>query len=327
MKAVIAMAAMLFAASSLVLSASPASATPPGKNGRIAYRLFLNNDQTHAAIFTIKPNGTDRRRVTHPAPGVAHVVPDWSTDGHWIAYVRVHKRFWDTYERPDRPRIIRIHRDGTGRKDLSTSCTAPCLWHDDPAWSPGDGRIAFSAYIGDARHPGSLEIDLMLMRADGTHVRHLTHHPDKAHADFQPAWAPNGKRLAFSRYSGRRDASAIFTIRPNGSDLRRVTPWSGGEFPDWSPNGRWIVLTGGGRKNISLVRPNGTGRHQITTITQGEWISSTFSPDGTKIVTSHTPAVGGKADVFVMNPDGSGLRNLTQSRRWDSGPDWGPRPE
>jgi len=49
-----------------MLSAAPASATAPGENGRIAYRLFLNEEQTHAAILTIRPNGTDKRWLTHP---------------------------------------------------------------------------------------------------------------------------------------------------------------------------------------------------------------------------------------------------------------------
>lgn len=52
------------------------------------------------------------------------------------------------------------------------------------------------------------------------------------------------------------------------------------------------------------------------------WISSSFSPDGTMIVTSGSPGVGdpGNADVDVMNVDGSGLVNVTESVRWDSGP-------
>jgi TolB protein len=303
---------------------SSASATAPGENGRIAYRLYLNNDQTHAAILTIRPNGTEKRWITHPAPRVAHLVPDWSADGHWIAYIRVHAAFWDTGEPRKRPRIFRIHPNGGGRKDLSTSCTGRCRHDDEPAWSPHGGRVAFIRVFQNPQ-----EVHLMVMRADGTHVRHVTHHPLGGSEDWSPQWAPSGKRLVFSRWNSRQDVEAVFTVRPNGSGLQRVTLWRPGfgpKFADWSPNGRWIVFRDQG---IWLTHPNGENRHRIAG-TDGDtvqWIGGSFSPDGTRIVWSRTPGVGhaGNADVYVMNVDGSEIENLTESPRWDSGADWGPR--
>jgi Tol biopolymer transport system component len=77
-----------------------------------------------------------------------------------------------------------------------------------------------------------------------------------------------------------------------------------------------------------MIHPNGTGLHRITN-TGGDiaWLSSSFSPNGTMIVTSRTPGFGaaGNADVYVMNVDGTGLQNITTSARWDSAPDWGPQ--
>jgi TolB protein len=320
--------AVVVTAAAVPVSVAPAHATPPGENGRVAYRMFLNQEQTRAAILTIKPDGSGKRWVTHPGRRVVHLVPDWSPDGRWIAFVRAKGKGPDSSNPSDRPRIFRIHPNGGGRRDLSTSCTEPCLWHDDPTWSPNGRWIAFSAYLGEPRHLGNLEIDLMVMRADGTHVRHLTRHPDKAHADFAPQWAPNGKRLVFARYSGRRDRTAIFTIRPDGSGVRRLTPWridAHGE-PDWSPNRRWINYES--YRGPCLVHPNGEGRHCLVSDgDQFEWGSGSFSPDGTMIVVPRAPGVGPPShfDVFRMNIDGSGLFNVTQTNRWDGTPDWGPR--
>ena len=44
----------------------PAHATFPDQNGRIAFRRFLDADQTTGAVFTVRPNGTDGFQVTHP---------------------------------------------------------------------------------------------------------------------------------------------------------------------------------------------------------------------------------------------------------------------
>ncbi len=43
------------------------------------------------------------------------------------------------------------------------------------------------------------------------------------------------------------------------------------------------------------------------------------------IVTARTPGVGpeGAADVFVMNADGSNIRQVTKTRLWESSVDWG----
>ena len=114
-----------------LLGASAAYATPPGENGRIAYRLWLNDEQTRAAILTIRPDGSDKRWVTHPPRRVAHVVPDWSADGRWIAYVRVHADYWDTHQRHDGPasspsiRTARARTSPRAAPNLASGMTTP----------------------------------------------------------------------------------------------------------------------------------------------------------------------------------------------------------
>ena len=51
----------------LVLPATPAQATFPDKNGRIAFRRFLNEDRSWGAVFTINADGFGERQVTFPA--------------------------------------------------------------------------------------------------------------------------------------------------------------------------------------------------------------------------------------------------------------------
>jgi Tol biopolymer transport system component len=326
MKSFAAVVALASTAAAVLLSAAAANATPPGENGRIAYRLFLNDAETRAAILTIRPNGTHRKWVTHPGRRVLHLSPEWSPSGRWVVFVRAKGKGPDSPNRADHPSLFRIHPNGTGRRDLSFTCTGSCKIDDDPAWSPSGKRIAFTR-VWD-RGQGE-EVDLMVMRADGTKVRHISRHPFGRGADWQPQWSPTGKRLAFMRYNGHRDASAVFTIRLDGTGLRRVTRWYDGFenlFPDWSPNGRWIVFRTEG-SGVWLTHPNGEGRHRIAGTSGGtvEWGSGSFSPDGTAIVYSRRPADEPGFDVFRMDVDGSNPVNLTQTASSDGAPDWGPR--
>jgi len=79
--------------------------------------------------------------------------------------------------------------------------------------------------------------------------------------------------------------------------------------------------------NVYKVRPDGTGLTNLTTELANGYLSSTFSPDGTMIVAARAPGAGleGAADVYVMNADGSHIRQVTKTRLWESSVDWGPR--
>jgi TolB protein len=302
-------------------------ATVRGGNGRIAFRRYLNQAHTRGAIFTIRPDGTGERRLTHPRRGIITDEPDWSPNGRWIVY--------QVEEGDGFNRVFKIRRNGSDRTNLSTGCGRIC-GDAYPAWSPSGKRIALQRLsCGTGRR--ILEA-VYVMRADGTHARRVTHKEATCtdrhrYEDRAPTWAPNRKRLAFERFDSETGKQALFTIRLDGTGRRRLTQWRiNASQPDWSPNGRWIVFRtqdeSETRGNIALVHPNGSGFHRITH-EHGEfkWLSCSFSPNGKKIQAGRVPGSGSSenADIYVMNIDGSERRNVTTSNAWESGSDWGPR--
>ena len=330
MKALSALAAALFAAITLLLIATPTFATVPGENGRIAFRRYFNPEHTWGAIFTIRANGSGLRRVTHPRHEILHTEPDWSANGRWITY---HRLWHGEKIRADHPRqIFKIHPNGKGRENLTKVTCRPdaCLGDFLPSWSPNGRHIAFIRIFGP--NGPAAEGAVVIMRANGTHPRRVTHAGSR-NEDANPTWSPHGHRLVFFRFDEKRDKDAVFVIRTDGTHEQRITPWKRGcaQSVDWSPNGRWILTTclRNGQSDLWLVHPNGANFHRVTHSagTGLTWFSSTFSPDGTQIVTSRSPGSGaaGNADVYTINLDGTGLVNITQSVRWDSAPDWGPR--
>jgi Tol biopolymer transport system component len=313
----------------LVIGLMPAAqATVSGSNGRIAFRRYLNEAETHGAIFTIRPDGTGERRVTRPHKGFITTEPEWSPTGNWIAY---HLEEAET----ERSKLFKIRPDGSHRRSLSGSCTGDCLGYRLPAWSPNGRRIAF---VRESCSTGSDNLQsIYVMRSDGTRARALTHKRAKCGerhplGDLAVQWAPGGRRLVLERIDQRKGLRAIFTVRRDGSGLHRLTPWKmDAASPDWSPNGRWIAFRSQEQSetegNILLVHPGGGARHRITHSGGAvKWYSCTFSPNGKRITAAASPGVGdaGNADVYVMRTDGSGLRNVTRSAPWEGTPDWGP---
>ena len=87
----------------------------------------------------------------------------------------------------------------------------------------------------------SNQMDLLISRSDGSGERELTHDPAN---DRYPAWSPDGRHIAL--FSNRSGKYQIWSIRPDGSDLRQLTfaPDGVGSNPIWSPDGSRIVYSG-----------------------------------------------------------------------------------
>jgi TolB protein len=321
---VMSVAAVALVASSPVLTFARATAV---ENGRIVFRRYYNVHHNRGAIFSIRPDGTGERQITHPGRKVLDNNPDVSPNGRWIVFHRT----W--HGRGDDPgAVFRIRKDGTHAENLTDdSCRRrdDCLADRDPSYSPGGGRIAFGRVFHSETR--DFEIDLFVMHANGTHRRQITS-PGPFFEDYDPSWSPDGSRLVFFRWDPNRGSHALFTVEPDGSDLTRITSWhlDPAQGVDWSPNGRWILFSAkpeGQSGNLRMIRPNGTGLRLITGATKADWLKPCFSPDGTRIASARSLGAGadGNPDIYVMRLDGSHQRNITRTEEWDSAADWGRR--
>jgi TolB protein len=313
-----------------------AGATAPGTNGKLTFRRYFDPQQSWGAVFTINPDGTGARQITHPQRGVVDDQPAWSPDGKQIAFTRCPPG--------TACHVYLVAPDGTGLSPVGELCPAgatPETCPDDAhaSFSPDSKQLAFVQATGtertDSHGEGWIEHSaLTLVNRDGN-GRHVIYQGAAFRGDLDyPVFSPDGKHLVFERVSsgfsklaGKR---AVYLVGIDGSNPHRLTPWSekDGDNPDWSPDGRWILFRSfvddPHQSQIFLIHPDGTGRRQVTHFSKGTHVtSSAFAPDGKSLVFGKGPE-GGNIDVFTMRIDGSHVQRVTRSKLWDSAPEWGP---
>jgi Ca2+-binding RTX toxin-like protein len=117
-----------------------------------------------------------------------------------------------------------------------------------------------------------------------------------------------------------RQVTDVFALSASGTETKLVE----GSNPAVSPDGSRIAYVNS--KNIWMINANGTGNRQLTTDSKFN-DHPAWSPDGTKIAFSAgSPTAFDEADIFVMNADGSGKKNLTNtaSDLSETDPAWSP---
>jgi TolB protein len=144
----------------------------------------------------------------------------------------------------------------------------------DATWSPADSWIVYTS-----DREGSP--DLFRIKPDGSARERLTDHPGY---DDQAAFSPDGTQLAFV---STRDGgyARIFTMELRSRRVKAVTTTSkatgmAGDFrPSWSTDGKWIAFSSDRGTTMKMGR--------------GRW--EALQP----------------SDLYVVKPDGSGLKRVT----------------
>jgi TolB protein len=185
-------------------------------------------------------------------------------------------------------------------------------------YSGANGKIAFARYL-----PSGPQIYAVTPR--GAKVTRLVRHKGE---DDQPAWSPDGKRVAFASLTG--GTQGLFVADTPDKGVRRLTthPFDPQNpildaHPRWSPNGRQIVFhrfRPPSTFELYLVDTNGRSPPRKL----GPGFEPNWSPDGRKIAYAYRASEDDDFDLYMMDANGAGRRRLTNGPVGESGAEWSP---
>jgi len=289
--------------------ALPASATFPGKNGRIA---FVGNVGPNGGdIFTMNSDGSDVQRLTtFAASGGAACCGFWSPDGLQLVFA-AQPAGAPTYQ------LWMMNADGTNQRPLLND---PNAYDQEPSFSPDGSQIIFTRF--NAAFQGAI----YRIQSDGTGLTALADFSrDTDISDFDPVYSPDGETIAFDSSLRGGLIYAVFLMNPDGSHIRPASPpWLEAWMPDWSPDGAQMTFSTRNfyppntvTKQIWTMATDAddAGLEQITFPGSSNDIAPVWSPQGDAIAFERDSADGSTFSIYVRSLDGSGEQMVFQGAR------------
>jgi dipeptidyl aminopeptidase/acylaminoacyl peptidase len=147
------------------------------------------------------------------------------------------------------------------------------------------------------------------------------------------AVSPDGGTVALAVGGGEFPPRNLFTVRSDGSHLRKLTSGNFYEVsPSWSPDGRRIVFsstrccttsTSSGAYALYTIARDASDLHRVFDDTSSD-IAPSWSPDGGRIAFVREPVDGGTWTIWSVAANGDAPRQLTHDQRYDDAVAWSP---
>jgi Tol biopolymer transport system component len=210
---------------------------------------------------------------------------------------------------------------------LGLFATLLCSASAEGAYPGRNGRVAYVESAHGARNAG-WGPTIVSVRLDGTGRQTLTT-ATRTSGDFEPAWSPDGRRIAYVHSTGRRlgtgtAGTEIWVMNADGTSKRRLTRngiWDGS--PTWSPDGRSILFVRGRlfvandewpRSDLWVMSADGTRQRQLTRTPELE-LDPAWAPRGDRLAFLVAPltrscnpsrcTVGRERELWTSAPDGT----------------------
>jgi len=276
------------------------SGEPGAFNTRLAYvQAERRNGRERFHLVVADSDGHDPRRIMSSSLPI--MSPAWSPDAERLAYVSFENRRSEIF--------VQNVRSGERRSVSSRDGI-----NGAPAFSPNGRYLAMALTTGE----GGPDIHVLDLERD--EFRRVTR---SRAIDTEPAWFPDGNRLAFT--SDRGGAPQIYSTRLDGSDVRRLTfDGNYNASPSISADGRYMSMIHRGERPGFRIAVQDLERRGLRVLGEGDNDESpSFAPNGTMII--YAARKGFRGTLAAVSTDGRVRQELATETDTIRDPAWSPR--
>ncbi|HCR18126.1 MAG TPA: hypothetical protein DIU35_11645, partial [Candidatus Latescibacteria bacterium] len=301
-------------------------------NGPFAYKggqsVFMMIDETYGKDKVAEfisafrsARGVDKAMKSSIGVGLEELDEKWQL---WLK-----RQYWNEINLHNEPEEV--------AKRLTDDFEGGGFYNISPSFSPQGDKIA---YVTERQ--GTFDIYLM-SAIDGQDLGRLVEGERSSAFEsmfvLRPGitWSPDGKRIAFAAKSKNKNTLYILDVRRKKIKKRFKFDLDGLFEPSWSPDGKQIAVVGlkDGWSDVYVVNLDDQSLRRITSdpydekhldwSPNGEWLAMSSDRPGAQLEFDGSKDFPfGKYDIYVMRPDGSEIRSVTDSEVDDLHPTWGP---
>lgn len=194
----------------------------------------------------------------------------------------------------------------TGRREMIHSSAQP---FEAPNWTPDGSALIYNSSGRDANYRGRIyRFDLATKTAKLIDTDFAIRNNNDHVLSF------DGKMLGISNQTTNTGGrSAVYTLPASGGKPKLITPQTPSYLHGWSPDGKFLVYTGGRSNEFDIYKipSEGGAEIQLTTVKALD-DGPEYTPDGKYIY--FNSARSGLMQLWRMKPDGSEQTQITNDQ-------------